>query len=241
MLKETSSPSGFLIVNKPAGITSHDVVDRLRGLFRLRRIGHAGTLDPCARGVLVAGIGNATKKLSRIQITEKEYEAEMTFGYSTDTQDFTGKKIEEKIPVRITRARIEKALESFSGEIKQITPAYSAVRHEGKHFYELARNGQDVPKKERSVTVYEIGLLSLTPQEPYTKAGIYVKCSTGTYIRALCEDIGKALGYPAHMSALTRTAVGTFRLSDALDLHDLSDLSFHDRCAKLIPLESVVQ
>lgn len=216
-------------------------MDVLRRLFRLRRIGHAGTLDPCARGVLVAGIGSATKKLTQIQSTEKEYEVEITFGYSTDTQDFTGKKTHEKIPVQIDRAALSGTLKKFTGEIIQVTPAYSAVRHEGKHLYELARNGLEIPKKERTITIFCIRLLSMHQHAPHVKAAYYVKCSKGTYIRALCEDIGYALGYPAHLSSLTRLSVGSFSLSNSVTLDALSDLSFEERCAKLIPVENVIQ
>lgn len=234
-----SAPSGFLNIDKPAGVTSHDVVDILRKLYRMRRIGHAGTLDPCARGVLVAGLGAATKMLTRIQETQKEYEAEVTFGYSTDTQDFTGKKCNEKIPARVERHALKAILQDFTGEITQVTPAYSAVRHEGMHLYEMARRGMEIPVKKRSVIIYSIELLSVSEQPPYAKASFTVKCSKGTYIRTLCKDIGEKLGYPSHMSALTRLSVGDFRVRDAVTLSALSDISFEERLAKLIPMESI--
>ncbi len=231
--------SGFLNINKPAGITSHDVVDILRKFFRLRRIGHAGTLDPCARGVLVMGIGRATKRLEGLQAKEKEYEAEITFGYSTDTQDFTGKKAAEKIPVKINAEEIIKCLNTFKGEIMQVVPAYSALHFQGKRYYEHARHGTEIPRKERNINIYEIKFISFTKQEPYPKAAFFVKCSKGTYVRTLCEDIGNMLGYPAHMSALTRLAVGNFRLCDAVTLDVLEKLPFEERCRRLIPLEKI--
>lgn len=237
--EKEKEPVGFLNINKPAGMTSHGVVDALRKLYGVRRIGHAGTLDPCASGVLLLGIGKATKQLSRIESLVKHYEAEVTFGFATDTLDFTGKKTEEKIPVSLEQKELENALEKFNGEILQVVPAFSALRVNGKHFYELARKGIAVPRRERKITIYELRLMDFIPGSPAPRARIFVKCSKGTYIRALCADIGKETGYPAHMSALTRTAIGTFRLSDALDLEYLTQLSYDDRCRRLLSQENL--
>lgn len=237
-LQPQAQISGFLNVNKPAGMTSHDVVDVLRGLYRMRRIGHAGTLDPCATGVLLLGIGRATKQLSHVESLVKEYEAEVTFGFATDTLDLTGKKTDEKIPVSFEHEKLQECLLSFKGEIMQVVPAYSALRVNGKRFYELARRGMNVPRKERNITIHDIKLLHSLPCPPYIKANFHVKCSKGTYIRALCADIGKQMGFPAHMSALTRTSIGSFLISDSLNLKDLAALSYGERANKLFSIES---
>lgn len=210
---------GILVVNKPMGMTSHDVVDIVRRRFAMKRVGHAGTLDPIATGVLIMLIGKATKLSQSFMCEDKEYIATVYFGKKTDTQDFTGRVIEEKGLNGLDRGSVKKALDSFLGEIQQIPPMVSAKKHKGKKLYELARKGITVERKPCNIKIYEIELLDFNLPEMV----IRVKCSKGTYVRTLCEDIGKALGYPAHMSALTRSISGRFSLKEAVNLNNISE------------------
>ena len=190
---------GILVVNKPAGITSHDVIDIIRRKMNIKRVGHTGTLDPIATGVLIILMGKATG-LSKILVQdEKEYVATLFMGRSTDTQDSAGRVIEEK-PVKIP-------------------PMVSAKKYKGRKLYELARQGKSVPREPRRVRIQEIEILDFNIPEIVFR----VRCSKGTYIRTLCEDIGRSLGYPAHMSALVRTRVGRFLLEDACELEAINE------------------
>ena len=210
---------GILIVNKPAGITSHDVVDCIRRKFNMERVGHAGTLDPMATGVLVMLLGKATKLSSTFTCNDKEYIAKMFFGKSTDTQDSSGKVIEEKNIESLDIKDIEKALENFKGWIEQVPPMVSAIKHTGKKLYQLARSGKTVVREPRRINISAIEILDFKFPELTFK----VKCSKGTYVRTLCEDIGKALGVPSHMSALVRTQSGDFLLEDSKNLEDIHE------------------
>jgi len=210
---------GILVVNKPMGITSHDVVDIVRRRFGMKRVGHAGTLDPIATGVLIMLIGKATKLSESFMYEDKEYIATVYFGRKTDTQDSTGRVIEEKGLNGLDVDSVKKALGSFLGEIQQMPPMVSAKKHKGKKLYELARKGITVERKPCNIKIYEIDLLDFNLPEIV----IRIKCSKGTYVRTLCEDIGKALGYPAHMSALTRSVSGRFSLKEAVNLNNISE------------------
>lgn len=210
---------GILIVNKPAGITSHDVVDIIRKKFNIRRVGHAGTLDPMATGVLVMLIGRATKLSNTFMSDDKEYIATLFLGKRTDTQDATGRVIEERNLNGIMIDAVKKAFDSFLGEIEQVPPMVSAKKYKGKKLYELARKGESVPRSPCSIKIHEIEILNFNLPEIIFR----VRCSKGTYVRTLCEDIGKTLGYPAHMSALTRTASGKFLLEEACSLNDIHE------------------
>lgn len=210
---------GILVINKPAGITSHDVVDVIRRRFNMRRVGHAGTLDPMATGVLVVLTGKATKLSNTFIRDDKEYVATLFLGKSTDTQDSEGRVVKEKELNGPEEDSARKALGSFLGEIKQVPPMVSAKKHKGKKLYELARKGKTVAREPCSITIYEIELLDFSPPEIVFR----VRCSKGTYVRTLCEDIGNALGYPAHMSALTRTRSGRFSLQEASELETVSE------------------
>lgn len=210
---------GILIVNKPKGMTSHDVVDIIRRKFNLKRVGHAGTLDPLATGVLIILLGRATSLSGSFMCEDKEYIATIFFGKKTDTQDSTGRVIEEKTIDRLDINSLNRTLASFLGEIQQIPPMVSAKKYKGKKLYKLARKGITVKRRPCSIKIYEIELLDFKLPE----ITIRVKCSKGTYVRTLCEDIGHRLDYPSHMSALTRSASGRFSLKEALDLNSISE------------------
>ncbi|MBU1887769.1 MAG: tRNA pseudouridine(55) synthase TruB [Candidatus Omnitrophica bacterium] len=212
---------GILIVNKPAGITSHDVVDVIRRKFKIKKVGHTGTLDPMATGVLVILIGRATKLSVTFVNDDKEYIATLFLGKSTDTQDSTGIIAEER---SISGNgpdidKVKKVMDKFRGEIKQVPPMVSAKKHKGRKLYQLARRGETVAREPRSIKIHEIRLLDFKLPEIVFR----VKCTKGTYVRTLCEDIGKTIGYPAHMSALVRTASGRFTLKEAKGLEDISE------------------
>jgi len=210
---------GILVVDKPKGMTSHDVVDIVRRRFGMRRVGHAGTLDPMATGVLVMLVGQATKSADTFLRDDKEYVATLFFGRSTDTQDATGKVLEEKDVNSLDIDAIKKTMESFKGDMEQIPPMVSAKKYKGKKLYELARKGQTVARKPCPITIHEIELIEFNLPEIIFR----VKCSKGTYVRTLCEDIGRSLGYPAHMSALKRTQSGRFFLKEAVSLDDINE------------------
>lgn len=210
---------GVLVVDKPAGMTSHDVVDRVRRVFNMKRVGHAGTLDPMATGVLVMLIGRATKFASTFIGDDKEYIATLFLGKRTDTQDSTGKVMEEKDVNGLYLDAVKEAFNSFTGDIEQVPPMVSAKKHKGRKLYQLAREGKTVPRKPCKIKIYETEILNFNLPEIIFK----VKCSKGTYVRTLCEDIGKFLGYPAHMSSLIRTRSGRFSLQEAHNLNNINE------------------
>ncbi len=222
---------GVLVIDKPAGMTSHDVVDAIRKRLKTRRVGHGGTLDPDATGVLLLGVGKATRFLSFAQASPKRYEAEVRLGLSTTTQDASGEPVESR-PVTATQADIEAALPAFTGAIEQIPPMVSAVRVGGERLYEKARRGEDVVREPRAVTVYELTLGSYLPET--ATAVLEVKCSGGTYIRTLAHDLGERLGCGAHLVTLRRTEAAGWGLEDATPLDQASD-------ASLRPLADVVR
>lgn len=213
---------GILLVDKPEGMTSHDVVDFVRKRFQIKKVGHSGTLDPMATGILVMLLGNATKLSKEFTNLDKEYLAEMTLGAITDTADAQGKIIKEfpKDSYKdITRAQAEDALGNFKGEIEQVPPMVSALRFKGKRLYKLARKGIKVTLQPRKIKVYELELTSFEPP----KIAFRVTCSKGTYVRKLCEDIGEKLGCGAHQSKLRRTRVGDFTIQDSVALGSLDE------------------
>lgn len=210
-------PSGIIIINKPAGWTSMDVCAKLRGIFHEKRVGHAGTLDPMATGVLPVFVGQATKAVSFAENGEKEYLARLRLGLTTDTQDTTGTVLSE-LPVTVTEEDLRAVLPRFTGEIEQIPPMYSAVKVQGRKLYELARKGAEVERKPRAVTIFALELLGQTGKNEYA---LRVRCSKGTYIRTLCHDIGAVLGCGGAMSALERTMAAGFTLSEAVTLEQV--------------------
>ena len=209
--------NGILIIDKPTDWTSHDVVAKLRGILHEKRIGHAGTLDPMATGVLPVFVGRATRAVEFAAEREKEYLAGLRLGQVTDTQDVTGSTL-STAPVSVTREDVEKILAQFRGDIRQIPPMYSAIKKEGKKLYELARRGQEVERQPRPITIYELELLDQLSPTDYP---LRVKCSKGTYVRTLCHDLGAALGTGGCMAALRRTAAGAYTAAQAVPLADI--------------------
>ncbi len=205
--------NGILVIDKPAGWTSHDVVAKLRGIFREKRIGHSGTLDPMATGVLVVFLGRATRAVELCENDTKTYEAVMRLGVITNTQDITGNILEEK-PVDITQQQLETALMQFCGSQLQIPPMYSAVKMNGRKLYELARRGQSVERKPRPITIHGLELLEYQGEE----AKLRICCSKGTYVRTLCHDIGAVLGCGGCLTQLRRVQAGQFSVETALTL-----------------------
>ena len=207
-------PNGIIIIDKPAGWTSMDVCAKLRGIFHEKRVGHAGTLDPMATGVLPVFVGGATKAVSFAEEGQKEYIAALRLGLVTDTQDTTGTVLEER-PVSLTRADIEAVLPRFTGDIQQIPPMYSAIKINGQKLYDLARKGREVERRPRPVTIYE---LELGEQLGECEYALRCRCSKGTYIRTLCHDIGQTLGCGGTMAALRRTMACGYGLEQAVTL-----------------------
>lgn len=212
---------GILLVDKPPGITSYGVVDRLKKRFRPSRIGHGGSLDPLATGLLVVMLGKATSSASSLLGGDKEYLAEARLGLSTDTQDVSGRTLFEKDPSGVTREGLAAALAFFRGEIEQIPPMFSALKSRGERLYDLARRGITVPRPPRRVTVREIELIDFAPPAVRFR----VRCSKGTYIRTLAHDLGERLGVGACLSALRRTACFPYRIEDAQTLDRLLAMS----------------
>lgn len=208
--------NGIVIIDKPAGWTSQDVTARLRRVFGTRRIGHGGTLDPMATGVLPVFVGRATRGVEFFEHAEKTYETELLLGVATDTEDTTG-TVRACREVSVTQARLDEVLERFRGEIMQIPPMYSALKVNGQKLCDLARKGRQVERQPRPVTIHELTLLS---REGDTLR-LRVRCSKGTYIRTLCADIGEALGCGGCMQALRRTQAGEYTIAEAVPLQQL--------------------
>ena len=212
---------GVLVIDKPAGPTSFDVVRQVRGLLKVKKVGHTGTLDPMATGVLPLCLGEATKVAGFITEGDKAYEAVVRLGAETDTQDAEGKVVAEAPVPTLTAALLEEALARFRGSFEQVPPMYSAVKVGGKRLYELARAGEEVERASRQVTVYELVLRDFNA----TQLRLSVRCSKGFFVRTLAYDVGRALGCGAHLEALRRTVSGPFTLAHALPLADLTVLS----------------
>lgn len=207
------TPSGILVFDKPRGFTSHDVVAKLRGILRTRRIGHGGTLDPMATGVLPIFVGGATKASDYAAAQDKTYEAGFTLGFATDTQDTTG-TVTARSDKRVTADEVRGALEGFRGPQKQIPPMYSAIKIDGQKLYDLARKGKEVERPARDITILDIALLDFDPAAQ--TGSLRVTCSKGTYVRTIVHDLGEKLGTHAAMHALTRTRSGVYDLSEAV-------------------------
>lgn len=211
--------NGLLIVNKPVGPTSHDIVYKVRKWSGERRVGHTGTLDPLASGVLIICLGTATRISEYILHSDKRYTAVVRLGQSTATYDSQGTILEQR-PVDLTRTQIDQALERFRGTINQTPPSYSAIQIGGKRAYEMAREGEEVELKPRTVTIHALEVLSWKSPD----LTVDITCSSGTYIRSIANDLGAALGCGGHIAGLTRTATGPFTLDDAHDLDELQNL-----------------
>ncbi len=224
-------PSGIIIIDKPAGWTSHDVVAKLRRVYSERRIGHAGTLDPMATGVLPVFVGRATRAVEFAAETDKEYLAGLRLGITTDTQDVTGTVLDTR-PVTITPDQVKGMLPRFTGPILQLPPMYSALKVGGKALYKFAREGREVERLPRPVTIYELKMLSQTGESDYA---LRVSCSKGTYIRTLCHDLGQALGCGGVLSSLRRTKAAGFTLQSAVTMDTV--LSHPSPQSLLLPVD----
>lgn len=235
--------NGILIIDKPAGITSHDVVYKVRRIMKTKRVGHTGTLDPFATGVMVVLVGQATRLAQFLDKDAKEYEAIVRFGFETDTGDQTGSPTTQ-VPshTSISVDDVAATLEDFRGRIEQVPPMYSAKKVDGKKLYELARKGETIERQPVSVNISKLEIGEKPTQndlEPGTwELGLTVACSAGTYIRTLAEDIGRKIGVGAHLSGLRRTAAGQFSVADAITLEDLA--AKDDPVQTLIPMETAV-
>ena len=229
--------SGVLIIHKHAGVTSHDIVNRIRRLYGTRRVGHTGTLDPMATGVLVVLIGRAAKASEYLCTDQKSYRALLRLGMTTDSEDTTGKILTtcEEIP---SFEELQAVLPSFKGKIQQIPPMYSALKVNGKKLVDLARQGITVERKSREIEIFR---LEATATESPSDYVLNVTCSGGTYIRTLCADIGAALGCGGVMAELERTETGGFPLEEAYTLAELEEMSEDKRSSILIPTEALFQ
>lgn len=228
--------NGVIIVNKHKGVTSHDIVFKMRKLFNTKKVGHTGTLDPMAEGVLPILIGRAAKAAEYLTAEDKGYIAEIQLGITTDTEDISG-KILTKCDTLPTKMEFFESCRVFLGDIKQIPPMYSALKVGGKKLCDLAREGIEIEREARSIHIS-----SIIPEEVDEKEGkyrLYVDCSKGTYIRTLCADIGASLGCGAAMSALFRTKSGSFGIDMAYKISDLESMTFEERCALLLPTEKL--
>lgn len=227
---------GIINVYKEKGFTSHDVVAKLRGIVGQKKIGHTGTLDPDATGVLPVCLGKATKLCDLLTDKNKTYEAVLLLGKTTDTQDITGEVLEEKSTEALTEEKVREAIEGFIGDYEQIPPMYSALKVNGKKLYELAREGKVIERKARPVKILDIQILEID----LPKVRMEVSCSKGTYIRTLCHDIGEKLGCGGCMESLMRTRVSTFRIEDAKTLDEIETLKQEGKLAELlVPIDAM--
>jgi tRNA pseudouridine55 synthase len=232
--------AGLVVVDKPAGVTSHDVVGRCRRIFGTRKVGHAGTLDPMATGVLVVGIERATKILGLLTATDKSYSATIRLGQTTSTEDAEGEVLQTVSAHDVADAQIGEAVAALRGEIDQIPSAVSAIKVGGKRAYKLAREGHTVELAARSVRIDRFDVLAIRHQDRLVDVDVEVDCTSGTYIRALARDVGVALGVGGHLTALRRTRVGRFGLDQARTLDDLAETprlsySLDGACLQVFP------
>jgi tRNA pseudouridine55 synthase len=207
--------SGLVVIDKPAGMTSHDVVARVRRVAGTKKVGHAGTLDPMATGVLVLGVNKATRLLGHLMLSEKAYDATVRLGAATTTDDAEGEVTSSTSAAGVTEAMVREALSGFVGEIQQVPSTVSAIKVGGKRAYKLARAGEEVTLEPRQVTVRSIDVHAVRREGEFLGVDLSVTCSSGTYIRAIARDLGAALGVGGHLTALRRTEVGPFDLDDA--------------------------
>jgi tRNA pseudouridine55 synthase len=240
--KKDQEPGGLVVVDKPAGFTSHDVVAKLRGIARTRRVGHAGTLDPMATGVLVIGTGKATRLLGHLALTEKEYAATVRLGQNTVTDDAEGEVTAAHGASGITDEALDAAVGTLTGRIRQVPSKVSAVKVDGKRSYQRVREGEDVELAAREITVSAFQVHEVRRGEragdgtEVTDLRVSVVCSSGTYVRALARDLGQTLGTGGHLTALRRTRVGPYRLADARSLEELQSEAERGAGISLLPL-----
>lgn len=236
MSEANAEPQGVLLVDKPSGLTSHDVVDRIRRLYQTRRVGHAGTLDPMATGLLLILVGKATKASQYLMSQEKEYLGEVTLGITTDTQDAEGEALETRPVPALTEKQIQETLHSMLGDQYQTPPMHSAKKVGGKKLYELARQGLEIEREPRFI---RLNLFELTSwQSP--RFTFRVQCTKGTYVRTLAHDLGQKFGCGGHLSMLRRTTSGELRVENGYTLEALEKMPIEQRTARLIPVNQVV-
>lgn len=228
--------NGILLIDKPEERTSHDVVAKIRGHFRLPKVGHGGTLDPMATGLLPILIGKGTKLSQRIMDSNKVYEGTMRLGISTDSHDRDGAMLAEKDPSHVTQEQLEKEMLKWVGDIKQMPPMVSAIKKDGVPLYKLARKGKTVEREPRLIHIYSFKLLSLA----LPHADFRLVCTKGTYVRTLCSDLGDALGCGAHLCELRRTQTGHFNVEDAIPLDRLLKMKAEEVNQQIIPIPQVV-
>ena len=222
---------GVLLVDKPSGPTSHDVVAKVRRHFQIKKVGHGGTLDPMATGLLIILLGKGTKLSGQIMGSDKVYEGTMRLGISTDTQDGDGQVVSERDSSAVTRDQLLEEMKKRTGDLQQVPPMVSAIKKDGVPLYKLARRGQTVEREPRLIHVYQFHLIDFAPPV----VSFRLRCTKGTYVRTLCADIGDALGCGAHLASLRRTESGTFRLADSISLDDLLQLNTSDLAGRIIP------
>lgn len=226
---------GILIINKPRGLTSHDVVLKVRQKIHQQKVGHAGTLDPLATGVLVLALGKATKLVIKLTNQDKKYEVILTLGIKTDSGDITGEKIQQKESRDIDKVEIKKAFDKFKGPLLQTPPMVSAKKYKGRPLYKYARQGKIIPRTPKEIYIHELKINKIDPPEVFFE----VHCSKGTYIRTLCEDIGEHLGTFGCASSIHRTKSGTFTTNQAITLEEFQKLDLKQIEEKLINLDPV--
>lgn len=234
-MNPTDPFDGILLVDKPTGMTSHDVVHRIRRHFNLKKVGHGGTLDPAATGLLVILLGRGTRASSRFMSSDKTYEGTIRLGITTDSQDADGKIIGEADASGITREQLETAMAKFRGDMYQTPPMVSAIKVEGVPLYKLARRGEEIERKPRFIHIYDFRLLSFTPPS----ATFVLQCSKGTYVRTICHDVGNALGVGAHLSQLRRTETAGYSIKQAVTFDHLLTLEQMDLLKIALPLHSL--
>ncbi|AIY17107.1 tRNA pseudouridine(55) synthase TruB [Pimelobacter simplex] len=235
-MTSSGAPSGLVVVDKPGGMTSHAVVSRVRRALGTRKVGHAGTLDPMATGVLVLGVERATRLLGHLMLTEKTYSATVRLGQATTTDDAEGEPTATTSTAHVTEDAVRTALAAFEGEISQVPSTVSAIKVDGKRAYARARAGEEVELQARPVTIHEITAGGFRREGDFLDLEIRVRCSSGTYIRAIARDLGTALGVGGHLTALRRHAVGEFTLDGAVtDLDDVAVLPLAEAARRSFP------
>ena len=236
MQPQLSPFDGVLLIDKPAGMTSHDVVDRVRRHFGFKKVGHCGTLDPAATGLLILVLERATKLQDRLMSDDKAYEGTMLLGVSTDSQDADGAVIAEKLVPPLTEAEIDHAFAKFRGDIQQVPPMVSAVKHQGTPLYKLSRKGKTVEREPRLIHIYDLRVLGLD----LPRIQFRIACTKGTYVRTLCSDIGDLLGCGAHLYNLRRTKSGKFDVKDAHSLEAIMKQTREELKALIIPILKLI-
>ncbi|MGB0409328.1 MAG: tRNA pseudouridine(55) synthase TruB [Opitutales bacterium] len=230
------APEGILLVDKPQGITSHDVVSKLRRVFHIKKIGHAGTLDPMATGLLLMLIGKATKVSQYLMSMDKEYTGTVRLGQTTDSQDADGEIVDERPVPELTEERVRKEMKGFLGDQYQTPPMYSAKKVNGQALYKLARQGKTVEREPRVINISKFEMIRFAPAE----IDFVVACSKGTYVRTIAHDFGERLGCGGHLTALRRTGVGKFRIEKADTIEAIEAMSPSSLRRKLIPIRQAV-